>query len=290
MYYTLISLQKWRFTLITEEQRKARLQGIGASDSPIIMGASTYKTPYELFLEKTGIISMSEQVETERQFWGNKLESVILQHFAELNGVDVTTPATVHHKDYDFLFANLDGYIPIQNAVVEVKNVGSFMRKEWDDSFQDGVPAQYLIQIAKQVMVAEADKGYFAILIGGNEYLQFEYQRDEELENIILEADLKFWDFVQTKTEPALVNLHDYKLKFRTSVPGKKIYLVPEISKPLSEYVNLKSEISRLTEKQDSAKMQIMKHMEDADLIEDGSGKAVVTWKTGKRGRVFLIK
>lgn len=276
--------------MITEEQRKARLQGLGASDSPIIMGSSTYKTPYELFLEKTGIISMTEQVETERQFWGNKLESVILQHFAELNGVDVTTPDTVHHKDYDFLFANLDGYIPIQNAVVEVKNVGSFMRKEWDDSFQDGVPAQYLIQIAKQVMVAEADKGYFAILIGGNEYLQFEYERDQELENMILEADLKFWECVQTKTEPALVNLNDYKLKFPTSVPDKKISSTPFIDGALSLFVNAKQRASKEEELMEKAKMDIMAHMGDSDCLINSEGKNIATWKTGKRGRSFLVK
>lgn len=276
--------------MITNEQRINRMLGLGASDSPIIMGASTYKTPYELFLEKTGIISMTEQVETERQFWGNKLESVILQHFAELNGVDVTTPDTVHHKEYDFLFANLDGYIPMQNAVVEVKNVGSFMRKEWDDSFQDGVPAQYLIQIAKQVMVTEADKGYFAILIGGNEYLQFEYERDQQLENMILEADLKFWECVQTKTEPALVNLNDYKLKFPTSVPENKVVSTDFIDSNLAAYVQCKTRISGYEQLMEKSKMNIMAYMRESDTLTDGTGKSICTWKSGKRGRSFLVK
>lgn len=37
----------------TKEWLEWRSQGIGASDAPIIMGASPWKTPYKLWLEKT---------------------------------------------------------------------------------------------------------------------------------------------------------------------------------------------------------------------------------------------
>lgn len=276
--------------MITNEQRKARKNGIGASDSAIIMGASSYKSPYELFLEKTGLINIEEKEETERQFWGNELEAVILKRFATLNNVNITTPDTIYHDEHKFIFANLDGFVPEWNACVEVKNVDKYMRKEWDDAFEDGVPAPYLIQLAKQVMLSKADKGYFAVLIGGNEYLQFEYNRDAELEEIILQSDLKFWDCVQRRIEPALVNLNDYKLKFPTSVPDKKIMASSEDWDDIAKYVNIRAEISKLSEIQDKAKMAIMSRMGDADCLTDDQDKNLVTWRSGKRGRTFLVK
>lgn len=41
----------------TQEWEKFRLQKIGASDAPIIMGVSPWKTPFQLWLEKTGQIT-----------------------------------------------------------------------------------------------------------------------------------------------------------------------------------------------------------------------------------------
>ena len=72
--------------MLTEEQRARRCNGIGASDSAIIMGYSSYKTPYELYLEKTGAVEPDEEM-TEQQYWGNALEPVILKRFEQENNV-----------------------------------------------------------------------------------------------------------------------------------------------------------------------------------------------------------
>src|SRR5690606_36924300 len=121
---------------------------------------------------------------------------LIIKRFAEQNNLEVSFPDTVYHPDYDFIFANLDGFVASENAVVEAKMANSFMRKEWDSAYQDGIPLTYLIQIAKQVACANASKGYCAVLIGGNEYMQFLYERDKELEDLIIEADKEFWHCV----------------------------------------------------------------------------------------------
>ena len=72
--------------MLTPEQREARKKGIGASDTPIIMGFSSYKTPYQLYLEKLGLVDDTEK-ETEVQYWGNELERPIMRHFIKVNKV-----------------------------------------------------------------------------------------------------------------------------------------------------------------------------------------------------------
>jgi len=277
--------------MLTEEQRLKRKNGLGASDTPIIMGYSTFKTPYELYLEKTGLVSNEDDEITEQQYWGNALEPAILKRFSEENDLHVTLPDTIYHPDYPFIFANLDGWVAAENAVVEVKCANSFMRKEWDFAANDGIPQVYLIQIAKQVAVTNADKGYCAVLIGGNEYRQFVYKRDLELEKIIIEADKQFWHCVQNKIEPDPINTSDCRLKYNSPHPDRVSKSTFKTETALHELIELKAKAKELAIEEDKYKMHLMSHMGNAEYLMDLDGEILATWKANKKGtRVFNIK
>lgn len=276
--------------MLTDEQRSRRNKGLGASDTPIIMGYSTYKTPYQLYLEKTGAIEPDEEI-TEQQYWGNALEPIIINRFAEENDVTVTFPDTVYHPDYPFIFANLDGWIESENAVIEAKSANSFQRKEWDMALTDGVPLVYLIQIAKQCLITNATRGYCAVLIGGMEYKQFIYERDAVLEDLILKADLEFWDCVQNRREPDPINTSDCRLKFPTPQPDKVANANFRTSNALIGLMNVKASMKDLTQKEDTLKMELMSHMGNAEYLMAQDGQLLATWKSTKKGtRVFNIK
>jgi putative phage-type endonuclease len=276
--------------MLTDEQRARRQKGIGASDTPIIMGYSSYKTPYQLYLEKTGAIECDEE-ETEQQYWGRVLERVILNRFAEENNVEISFPDTVYHPDYPFIFANLDGWIESEHAVVEAKSANSFQRKEWDMALTDGIPLVYLIQIAKQCAVTNASRGYCAVLIGGMEYKQFIYERDKELETVILQADIDFWEGVQHRQEPAPLNTSDCRLKFPTPSPEKIVHATFKTEHALKALTDYKFRIKELQEHEELQKMQLMSHMGDAEYLMGHEGELLATWKATKKGtRVFNIK
>lgn len=275
--------------MLTEEQRLNRLKGLGASDSSIIMGYSTFKTPYELYLEKTGIISIEDDEESEQQYWGNTLERVILGEFAKRNNVTLEFPDTIYHPKHPFMFANLDAYCPSLNAVVEAKNANAFMRQYWDDSHRDGMPMQYLIQVAKQVACADVEMGFCCVLLGGNEYKQFVYKRDLELERMIVAADTKFWDCVQLRIEPDLIAISDYKLRFPDSIT-KKIVAPESLLPTLEELADIRESIKKWEKRQDVLKMKVMEYMKDNESLVTETGSTICTWKTNKRGRTFLLK
>jgi putative phage-type endonuclease len=276
--------------MLTEEQKEQRRLGIGASDSGIIMGYSSYKTPYQLYLEKTGLVSDDDEP-SELQYWGNEIEPLIIKRFSEKNNLEVTFPDTIYHPEYDFIFANLDGYIASENAVVEAKNANSFMRKEWDSAYQDGIPLTYLIQIAKQVAVANATKGYCAVLIGGNEYMQFVYERDRELENMIIESDKRFWNCVVTRTEPDPINTSDCRLKYKEVIAEKTVPATHRVAQQYAELMTVKANAKALAEREEQYKMFIMQHMGNAEYLAGVDGEILVTWKANKKGtRVFNIK
>ena len=276
--------------MLTEEQRQNRVNGIGASDSPIIMGYSSYKTPYQLYLEKTGTVS-AEDEETEQQYWGNALEPAILARFAQENHVSITFPGTIHHPDYPYIFANLDGWIPGEQAVVEAKCVNSFQRKSWDMQLTDGIPMNYLIQIAKQCALTDASRGYCAVLIGGMEYKQFVYERDATLEALIIESDKKFWECVQNRVEPDPISTSDCRLKYGKVNPDKVSKGTFQTTNALTKLIQIKTMMKQLAEDEDLYKMHIMSHMRDAEYLVGLDEELLVTWKATKKGsRVFNIK
>jgi putative phage-type endonuclease len=276
--------------MLTDEQRARRCEGLGASDTAIIMGYSSYKTPYQLYLEKTGIIEPSDEV-TEQQYWGNALEPIIIKRFAEENDLAVIFPDTVYHPDYPFIFANLDGWIESENAIVEAKSANSFQRKEWDMALTDGIPIAYLIQIAKQCLITNASRGYCAVLIGGMEYKQFIYERDTALESLILQADLDFWHCVQNRIEPDPISTSDCRLKFPKPHPDKIVESNYRTSGALSGLTQVKSSLKDLAAREEEFKMAIMSHMGTAEYLVGLDGELLATWKASKKGhRVFNLK
>lgn len=276
--------------MLTDEQRARRSEGIGASDTPIIMGYSSYKTPYQLYLEKIGTITADEEM-TEQQYWGTVLEPVILARFAEENNVKLSFPDTVYHPDHPFIFANLDAWIESENAVVEAKCVNSYQKKEWDMALTDGIPLGYLIQLAKQCIITDASRGYCAVLIGGMEYKQFIYERDPGLEKLIIQADIDFWECVTTRNPPNPVNTSDCRLKYPRPNADKTITATYHIINMLKDLLTLKDAMKEDIAIEDMYKMKIMSHMATAEYLVDDDGIVVATWKATKKGtRVFNLK
>lgn len=276
--------------MITEQQRIDRRLGIGGSDMPIIMGLSSYKTPYQLYLEKIGEIESSQDM-TDSQYWGNNLEAVIRDEFKKRNNVQVQTPDTIVHPFHDFLRANIDGFIPEWNAVLEVKCASSFMANEWGEDGSDVIPMQYIIQVAHYCAVTNADFAYIAVLIGGNDYREFKYKRDISIENRVIEEAKKFWDCVQAKTPPEPSNQYDLRLMFPKHDPEKVKKIESNVIEQLKTLNETRFKIKQLSEIEEKYKFNVMQFMQDAECLVDSEGKPLVSWKANKKGsRTFLLK
>ena len=276
--------------MITDEQREQRKLGIGGSDMPIILGISSYKTPYQLYLEKKGILSTGDEM-SPVQYWGNRLEAVIRDEFADRNNVLISTPDTVVHPFYDFLRANIDGYINEWDAVLEVKCANQFMANEWGEDGSDYIPMAYLAQVAHYCSVMNADCAYIAVLIGGHDYRQYKYVRDLELEKTLIEAACAFWDAVQKDLPPPATNQGDLRLMFPRHTLGKTVNVSNGIDTHLKNLTDVKAKMKELQAIEEESRFKIMQYMEDNECLLDEAGKPLVTWKANKKGsRTFLFK
>lgn len=281
--------------MITDKQITERKNYIGGSDVPIILGISSYKTPYQLYLEKLGIIESKREM-TEQQYWGTILEPIIISEFEKRNNKKVLTEfPTFTHKTESYLCANVDGLVMNDNSeaetILEVKCSHQFMASEWGTNESDVIPMQYLAQVAHYCHVLDIDRAYIAVLIGGNEYRQYCYNRDKELEETLLNACKEFWQCIQDKKEPKPITDVDLRLMFPKHAPDKILTASKEIQDELRAIVVAKDMIKFFEKSADDSKFKLMEYMQDAECLQDDSGKILATWKTNKAGnRTFLLK
>lgn len=276
--------------MISEEQKEQRKLGIGGSDMPIILGLSSYKTPYQLYLEKKGILSADDEMSTV-QYWGNRLESVIRDEFSLRNNVTIETPDTFIHPFDDFLRANIDGYIVEWDSVLEIKTSTQYMAHEWGEDGSDKIPMSYLVQVAHYCSVLNVDRADIAVLIGGNDYRQYKYSRDLELEKTIVHAASLFWNAVKNDLPPPAIHQMDLKMMFPKHKNGKSISISDEIYPHFKNLGEVKNKIKELQAIEEESRFAIMQYMSDAECLTDENGKPLLTWKSNKRGsRTFLLR
>ena len=113
-----------------------RVKGIGGSDASVVCGQNRYKSPVELWMEKTGQIE--PKVAGEAAYWGTTLEPLVRAEFVQRTGLPIKHEhAILQHSEYPFMLANLDGIVadPIKYLVVSWSNDG-FVNKSSNDNHQ----------------------------------------------------------------------------------------------------------------------------------------------------------
>jgi len=185
-----------------EEWLQWRKKGIGGSDASIVCGINSYKSPIELWMEKTGQIE--PKVAGEAAHWGTMLEPLIRVEFVQRTGLQIKQEnAILQHSEYPFMLANLDGIVadPINgNCVFEAKTTNAFKSDEWIDN----VPQAYQLQVQHYLAVTNLPGAYIAVLIGGNHFKWHYIARDDDLIAMLIELEKRFWHNVETFTPPAM--------------------------------------------------------------------------------------
>lgn len=149
-----------------EKWLRTRDLGIGGSDAAVIMGMNSYKSPYQLWMEKTGQVEPPDLSGNQYVYWGTKNEANIADWFQEETGKKVKRLGTLQSREYPFMLANVDRTVIGENAGLEIKTAGVSQYRKWKD---DEIPDAYYCQCLHYMAVTGADYWYIAVLLGGNE-------------------------------------------------------------------------------------------------------------------------
>ena len=105
-----------------------RKQGIGGSDASVVCGISRYKSPVELWLDKTG--QLPPQEAGEAAYWGTQLEPFVRAEFSKRTGIEVCHKSELlQSEEHPFMLANLDGICEVPDygtCVFEAKTASAY--------------------------------------------------------------------------------------------------------------------------------------------------------------------
>lgn len=180
---------------------RTRDMGIGGSDAAVIMGLNPYKSPYQLWMEKTGQAAPPDLSGNPYIYWGTKNEANIADWFQEETGKKVRKLGTLQNRTYPFMLANVDRQVLGENAGLEIKTAGVRHYKEWKG---DEIPDAYYCQCLHYMAVTGSDYWYIAVLLGGNESMWKRIDRNEEDVQTLISKEREFWSLVQTQTAPPI--------------------------------------------------------------------------------------
>lgn len=257
-----------------------RRKGIGGSDVATILGLNKWKSPYQLWLEKTDQITLDDNA-GEAAYWGTALEPLVANRFSEVTGKKVRRRNQVfEHTDYPFLRANIDRDIVGEDAILECKTANQFLAKEWEG---DEIPLQYICQVQHYMNVLDREYSYFAVLIGGQRFIWKRIDRDQEAIDAITERLVEFWEENVLKMIPPEIDGSDATSEFlrkQYADPGENEIELPsrfdELTKLKNDY---KDRMKELKMKCDEVDNQVIQLLSQKDASVGYSPSFVYTYK-----------
>jgi putative phage-type endonuclease len=206
----MISLKPNKYRIVdlvqgSPEWHKFRSSHLGASETPIIMIASPYKTPFRLWQEKLG--ESDKEQETDNMRAGTILEPEI-RAFVEDETDIIFVPVVLECKDLSWMSASLDGFDETQTVILECK----LNNKENHSLVKNQqIPVHHFYQVQKQLLVSDAEYCIYASK-HGDEILMTRVMPDKTAMNEIIDAEKEFWDHLINFTSP---NLSDKDLTLK---------------------------------------------------------------------------
>ena len=263
-----------------EEWLEYRKRGIGGSDAAVVCGISRYKTPVELWMEKTN--QLPPQEAGEAAYWGTQLEGLVRAEFTKRTGIDVARVNQILQSEtHPFMLANLDGVCTHPDygpCGFEAKTASAYKAGEWEDA----IPDEYQLQIQHYMAVTGYEGFYIAVLIGGNTFRWRFVKRDEELISMLTELEADFWARVEQELPPPLDG-SDASAKFLAgrfpdSVPRSQIALPDAAASLIRQYDTACERLKAITEQKQEAENLLKEMLGDNET--GTAGDRIVTWKS----------
>lgn len=185
------------------EWLEMRKQHLGASDAPVIMGVSPYKTQHQLWEEKLGLTN--NDYSNKATQYGHDMEEPARRAYEKLTGI-IVAPTVVFHPDRPYMMASLDGLSFDRKTAVEIKNV---CEADHETAKSGVVPEKYFPQVQHQLAVLGLPSlHYFSFRKG--DFALIDVLRDDKYLDILYGSEKAFWDLVLNFKEPEL-SANDYQ-------------------------------------------------------------------------------
>jgi len=283
--------------LINQDFTHDRTKYLGGSDIGALLGLSKYRTPVDVWLEKTG--QVKNEVDNLPVRFGTFAEEFVAIEYARQTGFTLSHQTqTITHPLYGFLAAHIDRFVHTKNNagqdkpnhLLECKTANPFAKSEWGEVGSDEVPMSYLAQCHWYLALTHLTRCDLAVLFGNSELRIYQIEKDLELEATLIEQAVGFWqNHVVNNIAPKPQNIKDYQMLFQKESCGKVAQANAQTIALINHSHTLSEQIRATEEDLNKIKQHIMAQMQDAqELIYQG--QVVATWKKPKASLRFDSK
>ena len=263
-----------------EEWLEARKLGIGGSDIGALLGLSQFKSPLQVFYEKT---EGATQEVNEAMEIGAAIEPWILDRW--LSTLDYSPDVlselvTIQSNVLPFLIHSPDAILSdwqTAHTGVEIKNIRS-------DANWDPLPEFYMAQVQHGLLCSGLDRWIVVALVGGQKLITREIEPDKEIQGrIALEAE-KFWTshvLANVPPEPDGSETDSNVLNRRWGASQDEIALLPDYC--LQDLKTARRQLDASEKKMRKVEQTIKFRMGSKEHAVTESGEKLATWKVGTR-------
>jgi len=263
-----------------------RTKFIGGSDAAAILGVSPYKTPYQLWMEKTGQVEDDFDVSRDKVLRrGKMLEPYVIEMTREEYGIEIVSrnqrfcdpELSFLSCEIDFEWMDVNG---VQNA--DVKTVHPRVAYQWGEQGTDEIPLHYTVQFLFGQMIRGCERTLCSAMIGADDLRIYRTERDEEMISLIRQRCIDFWEMVDKHVAPPITSLADVNLAWPKD-SGNSIEATSEIVEIIERYKLFKKGLAGDEAKCELMELDIFKFMKDHTEIVDSNGKKLATRKLQER-------
>jgi putative phage-type endonuclease len=182
-----------------------RQTGLGGTDIAAVLGMSPWRSPFDVFLDKTGQLEKGATNESRKR-WGQRLQRVIADAYAEETGREVEwVDKTIHHASRPYQVWTPDALCTKEPRGLDCKTAALDQIRKWGDAGTDQVPDYVALQLHWYLSASEREYWDVALLIAGSDFRIYSLKRDAEVEGMLLQAGERFWkDHVVANKPPEI--------------------------------------------------------------------------------------
>jgi putative phage-type endonuclease len=255
---------------------------IGSSDIAAIMGLSRWKSPLQLWAEKTGEVEPADLSDVEHVQLGTELEDFVAKKFERETGLKPRqAPHIYQHAEHGYMRAQVDRIITGTDELLECKTCSAWKAKEWEG---EEIPGEYILQVMWQLGLSRRSVGHIACLIGGQSFKYKKISFDAGIYNDMIIAAKDFWQMVAQKTPPMAVGMDNNFMVELHPTHDDQIQQVQEMNDAIATIQQLKGSIKELGLQKDELEAKVKAVIGDNLGIRTGEYQA--TWKTQVSKRV----
>jgi putative phage-type endonuclease len=270
------------------EWLEVRRSAIGASEAPILLGVSPFKSPMALFAEKLELVERDAQSEAMR--WGQLLEPALAAKYGEETGHSLHDRGRYtlrRSRDIPWMVATLDreitkaGERPVP-AVLELKMRSYAAPGTWEDE----PPIDVLVQVQHQLAVTGWPWAAVAVLLAGRTFKRFVVERHEAFIAKLCIAEVAFMERLQTQTPPEVDASEATRAVLRALYPREEPGLVVNLPGQAVEWdtqrLEAQAELKKWATVKDLAENQLKAALGEAEFGVLPNGTSY-TYKASER-------